>query len=432
MTDTAPARRRPSLRRRLLLGLLGYLLLLSAAVAIHGLVVNEQAERLVWQTLLAAELDQLEERQAGDPAYRWRNTRNMSLYDSRQSEIPSALAALSPGVHDEVVIDGVERVVLVREYGGHRKVLTLGISEIEERERDMAITVVGAALTLLIVLGAFTAWGASRLVEPLARIAGSIGDLRPEQPGQQLSMPAHATSEIEVIRNAINAYLERNDRFIERERLFVDMASHELRTPVAVIAGATELALSSADVPAATRALIERIGGANRGAQELIDLLLVLAKDPHRLQDVQARSPLPAMLQAVVHDHLPLMEHKDLSIEIAPVPAIEVLGPPAIVQSAIGNLLRNAIENSDRGVIRMHVEAPATVVITDPGHGMSAEEIRDAYTRIARGGGDRDGGGIGLDLIARVCEHLGWTLGLSSTGLGSVARLALQAADRPR
>lgn len=86
MTDTAPARRRPSLRRRLLLGLLGYLLLLSAAVAIHGLVVNEQAERLVWQTLLAAELDQLEERQAGDPAYRWRNTRNMSLYDSRQSE----------------------------------------------------------------------------------------------------------------------------------------------------------------------------------------------------------------------------------------------------------------------------------------------------------------------------------------------------------
>ena len=157
-----------------MLGLLGYLLLLSAAVAIHGLVVNEQAQRLVWQTLLAAELDQLEERQAGDPAYRWRNTRNMSLYDSRQSEIPSALAALSPGVHDEVVIDGVERVVLVREYGGHRKVLTLGISEIEERERDMAITVVGAALTLLVVLGAFTAWGASRLVEPLARIAGSM------------------------------------------------------------------------------------------------------------------------------------------------------------------------------------------------------------------------------------------------------------------
>lgn len=223
----ATACRRPRLRSRLLLGLLGYLLLLSAAVAVHGLVVNEQAERLVWQTLLTAELDQLEERQAKDPSYRWRNTRDMAMYHSGQSaDIPDVLAALPPGVHDEVSLDGEERVVLVRESGGQRKIITLDISEIEQRERDIALTMAGAGLTLLIVLGALTAWGASRLVEPLSRIARSIGELRPEQAGQRLQMPAHATSEIEVIRNAINDFLARNDRFIERERLFIDMASH--------------------------------------------------------------------------------------------------------------------------------------------------------------------------------------------------------------
>lgn len=427
----ATACRRPRLRSRLLLGLLGYLLLLSAAVAVHGLVVNEQAERLVWQTLLTAELDQLEERQANDPSYRWRNTRDMAMYHSGQStDIPDVLAALPPGVHDEVSLDGEERVVLVRESGGQRKIITLDISEIEQRERDIALTMAGAGLTLLIVLGALTAWGASRLVEPLSRIARSIGELRPEQAGQRLQMPAHATSEIEVIRNAINDFLARNDRFIERERLFIDMASHELRTPVAVIAGATELALASDTVPATTRALIERIRGTSKAVQELIDMLLVLAKDPRRLQGIKVHSSLPALLQTVIRDHLPLLEHKDLSVETAAMPAIEVLGPPAILQSAIGNLLRNAIENSDRGVIRVHVEAPAIVVITDPGHGMSAEEIRDAYVRIARGGGDRDGGGIGLDLIARVCEHLGWTLELFSNGHGSIARLHLQTGTR--
>lgn len=197
-----------------------------------------------------------------------------------------------------------------------------------------------------------------------------------------------------------------------------------------MIAGATELALASDTVPATTRALIERIRGTSKAVQELIDMLLVLAKDPRRLQGIKVHSSLPALLQTVIRDHLPLLEHKDLSVETAAMPAIEVLGPPAILQSAIGNLLRNAIESSDRGVIRVHVEAPAIVVITDPGHGMSAEEIRDAYVRIARGGGDRDGGGIGLDLIARVCEHLGWTLELFSNGHGSIARLHLQTGTR--
>jgi hypothetical protein len=40
---------------------------------------------------------------------------------------------------------------------------------------------------------------------------------------------------------------------------------------------------------------------------------------------------------------------------------------------------------------------------------MSPEEISRIYAQLARGEG-RDGGGIGLDLIARLCEHLGWTL----------------------
>jgi signal transduction histidine kinase len=66
----------------------------------------------------------------------------------------------------------------------------------------------------------------------------------------------------------------------------------------------------------------------------------------------------------------------------------------------------------------------ATVVIEDPGHGMSPEEISELYARVARGG--RDGGGIGLDLISRLCEHLGWRLDFSSVpGRGTRTTLHL-------
>ena len=421
--------RRTSLRRRLLLGLFAYILILFTAVTLHGMVFNERAEQLLWHTLLNNELDRVEEREASDPGYRWTDTSDISLYDSRVAKhIPPALNALPPGVHDDVLVDGQERVVLVRKEDGHRKILTLDITELEERESDMTLTVVGSALTLLLLLGALAAWGASRLVAPLGRTAERIAALRPERQGQRVELPADASAELEVIGDAVNDYLARNDRFVERERLFIDMASHELRTPVSVIAGATELALKSEDATSTTRPLLERIRGSAKSVQELIGLLLVLAKDPTRLQGMEQRQPLTPLLHAVVHDHQHLAEHKDLAIVVEDPPAGDVLGPPAIVQAAIGNLLRNAIENSDRGIIRIRVEAPATVVIADPGHGMSPDEIGATYSRIARGGGDRQGSGIGLDLIARLCEHLGWQLDLSSAGQGTTATLTLRPA----
>lgn len=420
--------RRPSLRRRLLLGLLGYVVLLSIAIAIHGLVVNEGAEQLVWQTLLNTELDHLQERTSNDPGYRWADTRKMSLYDSRNlKRIPVALAALEPGVHDDVLVDGQERVVLVRREGDHKLILSLEISELEAREQDMTLTVVGSALSLLLILGVLIAWGASRLVGPLTQMANQIGRLRSDRQGQRLELPKGATAEIEVIGDALNEYLLRNDRFVERERLFIDMASHELRTPVAVISGAAELALKTGGNSPAVRVLLDRIRSAVRDMQELISMLLVLAKNPARLRQAGERFALGTLIRRIVDDHRHLAEAKDLAIRIDADESADVIAPLQVVRVAIGNLLRNAIEHSDRGEIIVRLDGPASVVIQDSGHGMSPEEISEVYARLARGGGERGGSGIGLDLIARVCEHLNWSLRIESGhGQGTSTTLQMQ------
>ena len=65
------------------------------------------------------------------------------------------------------------------------------------------------------------------------------------------------------------------------------------------------------------------------------------------------------------------------------------------------------------------------MVVQDPGHGMTPEEISRIYALLARGG-SREGGGIGLDLLARLSEHLGWTLSIQSApGRGTISRLRL-------
>jgi signal transduction histidine kinase len=417
---------RSGLRRRILLALLGYVVVLSVAVVVHGFVVNEHAERLVWQTLLDSEMDHLLELRAQDPNYRWTNTRSIALYDGRDPQaLPAPLRGMPPGVYDEIMVDGVERVALVREVDGRPLALALDITDLEAREFDMGLTVLGSAVTLIALLGLAIAWSVNRLVKPLRDMAQSIAALRPDQSGQRIHTPPSASSELVVIADSLNDYLQRNDRFVERERVFIDSASHELRTPVAVISGAAENALQQPQLPEAARGQLMRIQRTARDVEQLISLLLVLAKDPARLARSSDHVALDQLIPEIVEDHRHLTRDKDLQLDIVALPPCEILAPLPIVQAAIGNLLRNAIEHSDRGRITIRLETPATVVIDDPGHGMTPEEIARIYARLARGGG-RGGGGIGLDLISRLCEHLGWQLDIASDqGHGTTTTLRM-------
>jgi len=197
-----------------------------------------------------------------------------------------------------------------------------------------------------------------------------------------------------------------------------------------VIAGAAELAMATPAVPPEARAKLARIHRTTRDMERLLSLLLVLAKDPARLAQANDRILLDELLPEIVDDHRPLAAASGLGIALAPLPACELLAPMPVVQAAIANLLRNAIENSDSGVIHVRLHDDAVVEIEDPGQGMTPEEVSAIYARAARGGA-RDGGGIGLDLITRLCRHLGWVLEIESQqGRGTRARLDFGRARR--
>lgn len=415
-----------SLRRRILRWLFVYAAFLTICVVIQGIYVNEHVERLVWRSSLSAELGQYISRKSEDPGYRWRDTPTLSLYDSSQSRpVPEYLAKLGPGVHDEFVYNGNEHVAFIDDVGGTRYMLVLNIDELERDEGSLNAAIVAAAFGLLIVLMLAIAWALRRLVRPLSDLAERISRSDPSHYGQRIVVEEGDSSELRVIGNAFNDYVRRNEEFVARERAFIDTTSHELRTPIAVIAGAAELALNQEGSKQSLKGQIQRIHRTACNVEQLISLLLVLAKDPARLSSTSDRFMLDQLIPEVVEDHLHLTKHKDLTIVLGQLSPCEVVAPVIIVQAALGNLIRNAIENSDRGVIRIGLDKDATVTIEDPGHGMSPEEISEIYAKAARGGG-RDGGGIGLDLIARLCEHLGWNLIISSEqGRGTVTTLKL-------
>ena len=412
------------LRRRILTWLLVYVSLLSVAIFVGGLIVNEEAERMVWESLLRAELHHYQDRLQAEPGYRWTDTDDMTLY--RWDDVPpppKVLRALGPGLHDDIWVEGKLRVVMIQDLPGGRVALALDITEFEGLEETISSGIVAGMFAAVILLGLLLAWGLGRAIRPLSVMAGDITRLQPERGRQRIELEPRASDELRVIADAFNDYLDRSERFVERERAFINSASHELRTPIAVIGGAARLAHDQDGMPAVAREQMQRILRSVRQIEQLLSLLLILAKDPERLAAVSDTVALDELLPEIVEDHRYLTRGKDLVLQSGPLPAVRVTAPVAIVQAAIGNLLRNAIENSDRGVIAIRLDADAVVTIIDPGHGMSPEEISRIYAQLARGEG-RDGGGIGLDLIARLCEHLGWRLDIDSAPeRGTIARL---------
>lgn len=422
--------RRPSLRTRLTLGLVGYLLVITVVVGVGGFVFNEHAERLVWASLLDAELDHFLQRRAQDPGYAWPETETLSLFSRPGTRVPDALAELPEGVHDEVPVDGRLRIVLVRDAGVHRYYMTLDVTRLEAAEFHGSLAFAGLAFAVVLLMAGLAAWSAGRLTRPLTRLSQGIGALRPQAGHERLDVDDEASSEIMSVTNAFNDYLVRHEQFAQRERAFIDTTSHELRTPIAVIAGAASLALEDARLGEASRKHLVRITDTAADIDHLITLLLILAKDPQRLATHHEDVALDALLPEIVEAHRHLCVDKDLVLSLDRVEACRVLAPLHVVPAAIGNVLRNAIENSDRGTIAITLDRTGLVTIEDPGHGMSADEVSRIYARLARGTWRR-GTGIGLQLIGRLCAHLGWTLVIdSSLGVGSRVTLDFGASLR--
>ncbi|KGM57558.1 hypothetical protein N799_05740 [Lysobacter arseniciresistens ZS79] len=407
-----------SLRHRIVLWLLAFATALTVAVIAQGTVVVEYVERIVWKSLLTVELDHFIDRSREQPGYRWDDTDGFTVYvGARALDLPAELRGLDEGLHDELRIGGVSHAVLVHDDAGTRYTLAMDIEAFESDESGYELLTVVAAALLLLAVSIAAVFGVSRLLRPLSRLAQRIGTMDPERGAGRIELEPGAGSELVVIADAFNGYLQRNAQFVERERAFINTASHELRTPVAVINGAAELALQDDADPAATRHQLRRIQRSARDMEQLIMLLLALAKDPARLARTGKPLALDVLLPQIVDDHQHLTAGKSLQLRLAPPPPCEINAPPGIVRAAIGNLLRNAIENSDSGCIDIRLQPDATVVIHDPGHGMSPEQISAVYTRMARAGegtGEPTDSGIGLELITRLCEHFGWRLELQS------------------
>jgi signal transduction histidine kinase len=416
----------PTLRQRVTSVVLAYSVIVAVVVVLHGYQINERAEALVWESLLENEFAHFLERRTSDADYRWNDTETLRLYGPPYgAPIPAAFSNLSEGIHDEVSDGGSLFIVLAQYIDGKKYVMALDISDLERGERSLALTLALWTAPTIAILALITYFIAGWLGRPLASMANEITAWSPDRRDQRVEVDKHAPDEANIVAAALNAYSERLEQFLERERAFINMASHELRTPISVISGTMDVLLDRGSATPDIARSLERVRRTSQDMERLIALLLALAKEPTTLSKLNESVDLGTVVTTVTKDHQHLARLKELTLqfEIEDAPTIDA--PPQILHAAIGNLVRNAIENSDRGTIIVAAGTPARITVTDPGHGMSDREMSDLYTKLARSGDTGGSGdGIGIELISRLCAHLGWRLSFESrSGKGTIAVL---------
>ena len=250
------------------------------------------------------------------------------------------------------------------------------------------------ALGVLLLMGGMAFWLVKRITRPVQELARWADALTLERLDNQV--PDFRIQELNQVADRLKGAFDRIGQSLEKEHRFLQHASHELRTPIAVASGNLEIL----DMLAGARTLEEperkallRLNYAVREMQQLTETLLWLNRDTESLPP-----PSPVDLyQLVCHlveSNRYLLAGKSVKVAISGEDTTLKV-QETLCSIVLANLIRNAFEYTHEGEVSIHLDR-AKVCVTNANTSEDTEPDSDY------------GFGLGLDLVRQICERLDW------------------------
>ena len=287
-------------------------------------------------------------------------------------------------------------------------------------------------IILCMVLASFLlARWAARPVERLTQHALAItrGErpVTPRLPGKDMKALGQA---FETMRDELEGR-----EYVEN---YVQTLTHELKSPVAAIRGASEL-LAENPPPEQRAKFLQNITNESRRLQDLIERLLELASLEKR-KSLDAVAPVDSaeLISAAIRRFQPTLEQRHLRIQQNTAPGRIINADPFLLEGALSNLLQNAIEFSpDGGTIRISTELKGDQLefqIKDEGEGIPAfaqERVFERFYSLPRPRTGHKSSGLGLCFVREVAALHRGTITLSQAGeQGTRAVLSVPTSSR--
>ncbi|HXN52060.1 MAG TPA: ATP-binding protein [Candidatus Acidoferrum sp.] len=282
-------------------------------------------------------------------------------------------------------------------------------NEMLEEVRQTFAWVIPIAILLASMGGYFLA---RKSLAPVVAMSSQAGRISAENLHERLPIQ-NAKDELGRLAASFNELLERVDQSFERQRRFMSDASHELRTPAAILRGESEVALSRTERPAEEyrESLAVLHAEAQRLTQIVEDLFTLTRADAGQYPLSPHEFYLDELLADCTHAARSLALAKQITLTCEVPEELPIRADEALLRRMILNLLDNAIKYTPtRGRVTVSCERAGNeyaLSVTDSGHGIPKDLHQRVFERFfradkARTRSENDGGGAGLGLsIAR-------------------------------
>lgn len=315
------------------------------------------------------------------------------------------------------------QVVAVVEVAKPRAVLDATIWE--QRKR---IAATGFSIAAVMLVAGW--WIARRLTRSVERLTAHVEAMRD---GKTAPPPTSRATEIRTLGRAFEAMRTALDGKVYIEN-YTRALAHECKTPLTAIRGAAEL-LDEPVPEEDRRRFVGNIRAEAGRLQHLVDGLLQLTSlEAFRGGADAAPVSVVALVEATVTALRPLADAGGVRLVVADVePSWRVRGEARLLELALTNLVRNAVEFTPRDgevVIAGGADAGAvTITILDTGTGIPAfarERVFERFYSLPRPGTGRKSTGLGLAIVREIVRVHAGTVALDNRPEGgAVARLAL-------
>jgi two-component system sensor histidine kinase TctE len=296
--------------------------------------------------------------------------------------------------------------------------------------RQILIDTLWRQLALVSIIALVVVLVVQRATRPVRSLSTQL-QARPDGDLTPLQAPG-APRELVPLITATNSIMSRLQHLLEHQKRFVRDASHQLRTPLAVLKVQVQSALRG-DVDALQA--LQEINVTVQRATRLANQMLSLAKVAQLVQQPAAsRVDWAQVLREVALDVSALIAEKDLDFEISTCPAL-IRTHDWMLRELSRNLLHNAISYTPaNGALSLQLTCDshfALLTISDSGPGISAE-LRQRLFQPFAAGEVRSGSGLGLAISFEIVQALGGSIKLENRevmgrigGLDSIVQLPL-------
>ena len=267
---------------------------------------------------------------------------------------------------------------------------------------------------------------AGRALRPMTAIAETAE--RVTASGLDQRIPAsNEDPEIARVIQVLNRMMDRLEASFRQATRFSADASHELKTPLAIMQGELENALQAARPGSPEQQLFTNLLEEAQRLKTITRSLLLLAQaDAGQLKLALAPMDLSAELESMIEDARVLAAEARLHFDLHLAPQVRVMADRTLLQTAIFNLIGNAIKyNEPAGKVSLRLEQNENrilLTVANSGPGIPAEDqpkIFDRFFRVQRAtAGGADGIGLGLSLAREIVRAHGGELTLRESRRG--------------